>query len=123
MDTVYKKISMNLFDPNVVGGFRVKELKDGSLVFIRYKDERAGAVHFKKLYDGYNGEQRYEITVDRENRLIECVIHLIRTSHNRYIVMGSTEEKTSYESVASIKEVNDYIKANFCITLISGEQK
>lgn len=123
MKGVYKKISLNLFDPNVIGGFRVKELKDGSLMLIRYKDERAGAVHFKKLYDGYNGEQRYELVFDRENRLIECVIHLIRTSHNCYILMGSTEERTSYERLASIKDVSDHIKANFCRTLLSEASK
>ena len=119
MDSVYKKISLNLFDPNVIGGFRTKELKDGSVVFIRYKDECAGAVHFKKIYDGYKGEQIFQIICDRENRYIECMIQLIRTSHNCYILMGSTEEKTHYERVASIKEVNDYIKANFCRTLLT----
>ncbi len=121
-----KNINLNLFDRNVLGDFRVLTLKDGSVRMIKYENEEKPKVTFKTSYTGYNGEQNFNISVERENRTVECVIIIIRSSVNCYIVMGADRNKSMYQRFANISEVSNFIKNNFCRTLLtvnSNEKK
>lgn len=115
----YKNINLNLFDQNVIGDFRCRTLEDGSVRLIQYKDESAGEVSFNLGYNGYNGKRVFNVVVERENREIERVIIIIRSSENCYIVIGSDDNKSVYQRFANIAEISNFIKNNFCRTLLS----
>ena len=119
MKKTYENININMLDPNVVGEFRMRQLEDGSIRLVRFENESAPTVNFKKSYNGYNNEQRFELVVPRENRLVDGMIIILRSSHNCYIVVGSDLKKSVYERLSSIKDVNEFIKNNFCRTLLS----
>ncbi|MBQ8427180.1 MAG: hypothetical protein IJX16_05430 [Clostridia bacterium] len=123
MSTSYKNINLNLFDQNVLGCFRVETLKDGSVRLFRYTDEGASKVSFKPSHVSYTGTQYFNVAVERENREIECIVSIIRSSENCYIVIGSDKSKCEYKRLANVSEVSNFLKNNFCRTLLSGEQK
>ena len=114
-----KNINLNLFDQNVLGDFRVLRLTDGSVRMIKYENEEKPKVTFKPSYTGYNGEQNFNISVERENRTVACVIIIIRSSVNCYIVVGADRAKSLYQRFANISEVSNFIKNNFCRTLLT----
>ena len=122
MDANYKNINLNLFDPNVLGNFKVQKLADNSVRLLRYKDERDGAVSFKPSHTGFNGTRYFNLSVAKENREVDCVITIIRTSENCYIVIGSGD-KSEYKRLSNVVEISNYIKANFCRTLLSEVSK
>ena len=122
MDTNYKNINLNLFDPNVLGNFKVQKLADNSVRLLRYKSECAGAVSFKPSHTGFDGTRYFNLSVAKENREVDCVVTIIRTSENCYIVIGSGD-RSEYQRFSNVVEISNYIKANFCRTLLSEANK
>lgn len=123
MLTSYKNINLNLLDQNVLGSFKVDKLSDGSLRLIRYANDEESKVNFKPNGSDYYGAQRFLLTVGRENRDVACCVVIMRTSENCYIVVGANQKNSYYLRCANLAEVSNFLKNNFCRTLISGEQK
>ena len=119
----YKNINLNLFDQNVLGNFKVDKLSDGSIRLIRHVSEEPGPVKIETLCPDYNGTQRFFLKVGRENRAIDCCVVIVRTSENCYIVAGANQINSYYMRCANVSEVSNFLKNNFCRTLLSGEKK
>ena len=113
----YENINLNLIEPNVLSDFIVIKHEDNSVRLVRYQDNSAVKVAFKESYKGYDGAQRFELTVPKENRTVEAVAVIMRTSHNCYIVVASDLNKSSYKRCTNAEEVSSFLKSNYCRTL------
>ena len=116
------QISLNKIDPNVLGQFRYNILDDESLVLVRYDSEKPPHVAFNSAEGGYPGSQCFGFTVYPEDRTINCIIQVYRSSKNCYIILASDKTKTTYKRCGTVQQVSDFIKANYCRTLMQCEE-
>ena len=114
---MYENIKLEKFDQNVLNSFRYSLRPDGSLLLVRFEDENIAKLEFKEVYTSSPCNKQYLISIDKENRAIESIAQVIRTSQNCYIVIASNKEKTEYKRCANIQAISDFLKASYCRTL------
>lgn len=114
---MYENIKLEKFDQNVLNSFRYTVLQDGSLRLVRFEDENIAKLNFKEVFTTSPCEKQYLISISKENRAIESVVQIMRTSQNCYIVVASNKEKTEYQRFANIQAISDFLKASYCRTL------
>ena len=117
------QISLNKIDPNVLGQFRYNVLDDDSLVLVRFDSEKPPYVSFKSGEADYPGSQSFGFVVYPEDRTINCIIQISRTSSNWYVIMASDKTRTQFKRVSTVQAVSDFIKVNYCRTLMQLEQE
>ena len=116
------QISLNRIDPNVLGQFRYNVIGDDSMILLRYDSEDKPNVVFKSQGENTRGDQYFSFTVGAEDRTINCIIQIHRTSKNCYIVLASDKKETKYRRLSTVSEISDFIKQNYCRTLLQGEK-
>lgn len=110
-------INLNKFDPNVLGQF--KQVKsDEALYLIRFKDEKPMHVKVESKEIDWRGNQSVKIEIGRENRELEAIVIIERMSANYYAVIGVYRGKHKSQRFKSIEEISNFLKQNFCKTLL-----
>ena len=110
-------INLNKIEPNVLCQFQKYETDDG-VWLIRFRNDKPANVIIKGVDVDYKGNQSIFVNVGRENREIDAIVGIIRSSPNYYTVHGFYKGKTKIKKCASTEDVSNFIKLNFCKNLI-----
>lgn len=113
------KFNINLIDPNVLGQFNQIKTEDGLWLY-QFVDNDAPEISISKIEKDYwKGTQSFEVEVARENRTIETLVNVLRTSANYYTVNGYKNGKTFSQRCSNVEDVSNYIKTKFCKSLLN----
>ena len=108
---------VNKIDPNVLGQF--KQIKsDEGLWLVRFKEDKPANVTLSGVKTDWQGNQSIAVEISRENREIDAIVSIARSSTNYYTVSGIYKGKTKSQRCSSIDDVSNYLKQNFCKTLL-----
>lgn len=110
-------INLNKIEPNVLHQFEKYETEDG-IWLVRFKMNKPAGVVIKGVDVDFDGNQKINIKVGRENRELDAIVGIVRSSPNYYTVHGFYKGKTKIQKCASMEEISNFIKLNFCKNLI-----
>ena len=109
--------NLNKIDPNVLGQFKQIKSDDG-VWLVRFKEDKPAHVTASGVKTDWRGNQSLAVEIGRENRDIEAIVSIFRTSTNYYTVSGVYKGKSMSQRCSSIDDVSNYIKNKFCKTLL-----
>ena len=112
------KFNINKIDPVVLGQFKLIYTEEGLWLF-RFKSDEPACVRVSEIKRSFREEQTFSVLVDREDRTIETIVCVLRTSANYYTINGVINGKTKSQRCTSIEEFSNYIKENFCRNLFN----
>ncbi len=112
------KFNINKIDPVVLGQFKLINTEDGLWLF-RFKNDKPAWIRISEIKRSFREEQSFSVCVDREDRTIETMVCVLRTSANYYTVNGVINGETKSQRCANIESVSNYIKENFCRNLFN----
>lgn len=115
------KFNINKIDPVVLGQFKLINTEDGLWLF-RFKSDEPANVMISTVKRDWRETQSFSVNVGREDRTIETIISILRTSANYYTVNGTIKGQTKSQRCGSIEDVSNYIKENFCINLFNNRR-
>ena len=102
----------------VLGQFKLINTEDGLWLF-RFKNDEPASVIISDIKRDWRETQTLSVNVGREDRTIETIVSILRTSANYYTINGVINGKTKSQRCTSIEEVSNYIKENFCRNLFN----
>lgn len=109
--------NLNKIDPNVLGQF--KQVKsDNGLWLVRFKEDKPAYVKVAGVKTDWQGNQSLAVEIGRENREVEAIVSIFRTSTNYYTVSGVYKGKSLSQRCTSIEDASNFIKNKFCKTLL-----
>ena len=112
------EFNLNKIDPNVLGQFKQIKCNDGSVWLVRFKEDKPAHVTVSGVKTDWRGNQSLAVEIGRENRDIEAIVSIFRTSTNYYTVSGVYKGKSMTQRCSSIDDVSNFIKNKFCKTLL-----
>lgn len=111
------KFNINLIDAHVLGQFNQIRTEDGLWLY-QFEKHEPPQVAVSPVQKDWEDNQTFNVRVFRESRTIETIVCIMRTSANYYTVNGYKKGKTFSKRCSNIEDVSNYIKTNFCKTLI-----
>ena len=112
------KFNINLIDPNVLGQFNQIKTEDGLWLY-HFVEDKPARVVISNVEKDWQNNQTFKVNVVRENRTIETIVNVLRTSANYYTVNGYKKGKTFSQRCSNVEEVSNYIKTKFCKSLLN----
>lgn len=94
-----------------------KTMPDNSVILIRYNRKEKAAPEFRLVNKYYGGAESYSITIPNNQRNVDAIVLLCRTSKNNYAITGYTYKGIKMCSATSLEDVDALIKEHFCKTL------
>ena len=92
-------------------GFDIKTFSDGSIRLIKYNRCGKDQVNLSKSPYSWGHMDKYELTIEYEEKVLSEVIIIKRTSQNCYILIHQKENETVYQRLGSVPQIDEYFES------------